>query len=117
MILYKNIILLSKLATWEYSDLKVLQHVRSFDPDVRVGYLDFAPKDENLDKNIKAMQDMGNGSIVWPINNLDKEKVQRVHNAGVGLCGWTASDNKTYIRAIDMGLTTITCDYKPSFQF
>lgn len=108
---------LSKLATWENGKLDVLQHVRSIDPDVRVGYLDFYEEGQNLDDSIKKMQDIGNGVILWQIQNLTKEKVQKVHDAGVGLCGWTASDNKTYLRAIDMGLTTITCDYKPSFKF
>lgn len=109
---------LSKLATWENGSLDVLKHVRSIDPDVSVGYLDFYAEGQNLDNAIKAMQDMGNGCLIWQISRLaTKENVQKIHEAGVRVCGWTASENLTYLKARSIGLTTITCDYTPAFQF
>lgn len=106
---------LSKLATWENGSLDVLKHVRSIDPDVGVGYLDFYPDGQNLDNAIKAMQEMGNGCLIWQIDRLDnKENVQKIHDAGVRVCGWTASENTAYLKARGIGLTTITCDYTPT---
>lgn len=109
---------LSKLATWENGSLDVLKHVRSIDPDVAVGYLDFYAEGQNLDNAIKAMQEMGNGCLNWQIARLaNKENVQKILDAGVRVCGWTASDNATYLKARSIGLTTITCDYTPVFNF